>query len=120
VGVGRGWIAPWLDRMDRHFDDRGFNDSGLKTRPNELFRCNRWMLFKPVEGTPRYWRGLYRPEQNHIGDDERIELLSPLARRQVLAGGAMGFYGLHRACPAGQKGSTEAGSITPAARSIAV
>jgi uncharacterized protein len=20
---GGGWIAPWLDRMDRHFDDQG-------------------------------------------------------------------------------------------------
>ena len=27
--MGGGWIAPWLDRMDRHFDDQGFNDSGL-------------------------------------------------------------------------------------------
>jgi hypothetical protein len=25
--------APWLDRMDRHFDDQGLNSSGLKTRP---------------------------------------------------------------------------------------
>jgi predicted TIM-barrel fold metal-dependent hydrolase len=24
---GGGWIAPWLDRMDRHFDDQFFNDS---------------------------------------------------------------------------------------------
>src|SRR5206468_11418515 len=23
---GGGWVAPWLDRMDRHFDDQGFND----------------------------------------------------------------------------------------------
>jgi predicted TIM-barrel fold metal-dependent hydrolase len=29
---GGGWIAPWLDRMDRHFDDQGFNDSGLSRR----------------------------------------------------------------------------------------
>jgi hypothetical protein len=35
---GGGWIAPWLDRMDRHFDDQGFNDSGLKTWPSELFQ----------------------------------------------------------------------------------
>jgi hypothetical protein len=106
--------------MDRHFDDRGFNDSGLTTRPNELFRRNRRMSFELIEGTLRYWRGLYRPEQNHIGDHERIGLLSPVAKHRVLAGGAMGFYGLHRACRAGRKGSTEAGSITPAARSIAV
>ena len=29
---GGGWIAGWLDRMDRHFDDKGFNDFGLTTR----------------------------------------------------------------------------------------
>src|SRR5499427_7932836 len=31
---GGGWIAPWLDRMNRHFDDQGFNDSGLSMRPS--------------------------------------------------------------------------------------
>src|SRR5207237_848085 len=25
---GGGWIAPWLDRMDRHFEEQGFNDAG--------------------------------------------------------------------------------------------
>ena len=48
---GGGWIAPWLDRMDRHFDDQGFNDSGLKTRPSELFLRNCWISFEPVEGS---------------------------------------------------------------------
>src|SRR2546421_3869960 len=31
---GGGWIAPWLDWMDPHFDDKGFNDSGLSIRPS--------------------------------------------------------------------------------------
>ena len=30
---GGGWIVPWFDRMDRHFDDKFFNDSKLETRP---------------------------------------------------------------------------------------
>jgi predicted TIM-barrel fold metal-dependent hydrolase len=54
VGIlesGGGWMAPWLDRMDRHFDDQGFNDSGLKTRPSELFQRNCWISFEPVEGS---------------------------------------------------------------------
>jgi hypothetical protein len=38
-------------RMDRHFDDLGFNDSAPKTRPSELFRRNYWISFKPVEGS---------------------------------------------------------------------
>ena len=25
--AGGGWIAGWLDRMDRHFDEHGFNHS---------------------------------------------------------------------------------------------
>src|SRR6202043_127914 len=53
LGSGGGWAAPWLDRMDRHFDDPGFNDSGLKTRPSELFRRNFWTSFEPVEGSLR-------------------------------------------------------------------
>jgi len=48
---GGGWVAPWLDRMDRHFDDQGFNDSGLKTRPSELFQRNCWISFEPVENS---------------------------------------------------------------------
>ena len=30
---GGGWMAGWLDRMDRHFDDVGMNDTGLTMRP---------------------------------------------------------------------------------------
>jgi hypothetical protein len=38
--------------MDRpHFDDQGINDSGLKTRPSELFRRNCWISFEPAEGS---------------------------------------------------------------------
>jgi len=51
LGSGGGSIAPWLDRMDRHFDDQGSNSSGLKTRPSELFRGNCWISFEPVEGS---------------------------------------------------------------------
>ena len=46
--IGRRLDRPWLDRMDRHFDDKGFNDSGLKTRPSELFQRNCWISFEPV------------------------------------------------------------------------
>ena len=65
---GGGWVAPWLDRMDRHFDDQGFNDSGLKTRPSELFQRNCWISFEPVEGSLEGARRLYRPAQDPVGD----------------------------------------------------
>jgi predicted TIM-barrel fold metal-dependent hydrolase len=108
---GGGWIAPWLDRMDRHFDDQGFNDSGLTTRPSDLFRRNCWISFEPVEGSLHVladyvgphkimWATDY-PHQDGFfpGAPKMVEShlagLSAETKRQVMAGGAMGFYGLH-------------------------
>src|SRR6266481_5108088 len=48
---GGGWMAGWLDRMDRHFDDVGMNDTGLTTRPSEIFKRQCFISFEPVEGT---------------------------------------------------------------------
>jgi uncharacterized protein len=99
---GGGWIAPWLDRMDRHFHDRGFNDSQLTMRPRELFQRNCWISFEPVEGSFQCWRTTWATDYPHpdgffpgapklIAD--RPEL-SPQTKRQILAGGAKAFYKL--------------------------
>src|SRR5262249_57560824 len=46
---GGGWMAPWLDRMDRHFDDRSqFNDHQLRLRPSEYFQRPCWISFAPL------------------------------------------------------------------------
>ncbi len=107
---GGGWIAPWLDRMDRHFDDQGFNDSGLKTRPSELFQRNCWISFEPVEGSLKVladyvgshkimWATDYpHPDGFFPGAPDMVRQqiagLSPETQHNVLAGGSMGFYGL--------------------------
>jgi predicted TIM-barrel fold metal-dependent hydrolase len=107
---GGGWIAPWLDRMDRHFDDQGFNDSGLTTRPSELFRRNCWISFEPVEGSLKVLADYVGPNKIMWATDyphpdgffpgapdmvrQRIAGLAPATQHGVLAGGAMGFYGL--------------------------
>ncbi len=106
---GGGWIAPWLDRMDRHFDDQGFNDSGLSMRPSELFRRNCWISFEPVEGSLSVladyigphkilWATDYpHPDGFFPGAPQLIAKrpeLSEATKRQILAGGAAGFYGL--------------------------
>lgn len=106
---GGGWIVPWLDRMDRHFDDQGFNDSGLSTRPSELFQRNCWISFEPVEGSldvladyigPHkiLWATDYpHPDGFFPGAPAMIAnrpRLSPATKHQILAGGAMQFYGL--------------------------
>ena len=107
---GGGWVAPWLDRMDRHFDDQGFNDSGLKTRPSELFQRNCWISFEPVEGSLKVLADYIGPNKIMWATDyphpdgffpgapdmvcERLKGTSPATQHGVLAGGAMGFYGL--------------------------
>jgi len=108
---GGGWIAPWLDRMDRHFDDQGFNDSGLKTRPSEIFRRNCWISFEPVEGSLKVladyigphkimWATDYpHPDGFFPGAPKMVENqlagLSEETKRQVMGGGAKAFYGLN-------------------------
>jgi len=108
---GGGWVAPWLDRMDRHFDDQGFNDSGLKTRPSDLFRRNCWISFEPVEGSIKVLADYIGPNKILWATDyphrdgffpgapqmirDRLAGTSPQTQHQVLAGGAMGFYGLN-------------------------
>ncbi|HLY45982.1 MAG TPA: amidohydrolase family protein [Stellaceae bacterium] len=107
---GGGWIAPWLDRMDRHFDDQGFNDSGLTTRPSDLFRRNCWISFEPVEGSLHVLADYVGPHKIMWATDyphpdgffpgapdmvrKQLVGLSPETQHQVMAGGAMGFYGL--------------------------
>jgi uncharacterized protein len=106
---GGGWIAPWLDRMDRHFDDQGFNDSGLSMRPTELFQRNCWISFEPVEGSLSVladyigphkilWATDYpHPDGFFPGAPELIAKrteLSAETKREILAGGAMRFYAL--------------------------
>ena len=107
---GGGWVAPWLDRMDRHFDDQSFNDSGLKTRPSELFQRNCWISFEPVERSLNVladfigahkimWATDYpNPDGFFPGAPQMIEDnmkgLSAETKKQVLGGGAKAFYGL--------------------------
>jgi predicted TIM-barrel fold metal-dependent hydrolase len=106
---GGGWIAPWLDRMDRHFDDQGFNDSGLSMRPSELFQRNCWISFEPVEGSLNVladyigphkilWATDYpHPDGFFPGAPDMIAKrpeLSAETKHGILAGGAMQFYAM--------------------------
>jgi len=106
---GGGWIAPWLDRMDRHFDDQGFNDSGLSMRPSDLFQRNCWISFEPVEGCLSVLADYIGPHKILWATDyphldgffpgapamiaNRPEL-SETTKRAILSEGAKGFYGL--------------------------
>jgi predicted TIM-barrel fold metal-dependent hydrolase len=107
---GGGWIAPWLDRMDRHFDDQGFNSGEIKTRPSELFKRNCWIAFEPVEGSIGVLADYIGPDKCMWATDyphrdgffpgapdmvrERLKGTSAETQFNVMAGGAMKFYGL--------------------------
>src|SRR5580698_5537761 len=108
---GGGWMAPWLDRMDRHFDDHGFNDSAPKMRPSELFQRNCWISFEPVESSIAALADYIGPHKIMWATDyphqdgffpgapqmmrDRLGPLPPAAKHQVMAGGALGFYGMN-------------------------
>ena len=106
---GGGWIAGWLDRMDRHFDDKGFNDSGLSMRPSELFQRNCWISFEPVERSLNVLADYIGPHKILWATDyphpdgffpgapkmiaDRPEL-SAKTKAEILGGGARRFYKL--------------------------
>jgi predicted TIM-barrel fold metal-dependent hydrolase len=108
---GGGWIVPWLERMDRHYVDQGFNDSGLSMKPSEIFQRNCWISFEPVEGSLRVLADYIGPHKILWATDyphpdgffpgapdmvrKNLEGLSAETRQQVMAGGAKAFYNLH-------------------------
>ena len=101
-------MAPWLDRMDRHFDDQSqFNDHLLRLRPSEYFQRQCWISFEPVETSLAYtaerlgpqkilWATDYpHPDGFFPGAPALIaEKLSEDNKRKVLAEGAIQFYKL--------------------------
>ena len=103
---GGGWVAPWLDRMDRHVKGP-MNDTGLPALPSEYFRRQCWISFEPVEGCLRALADYIGPEKvlwatdyPHLdgfpGAPRLIRSLgmSSETERRVLAEGAIRFYNL--------------------------
>jgi len=104
---GGGWMAGWLDRMDRHFDDLGMNDTGLSTRPSEIFRRQCFVSFEPVEKSLAIladyigadnilWATDYPHFDGFTGAPQMIRAmgLPPATLSKVLAGGAIRYYDL--------------------------
>jgi predicted TIM-barrel fold metal-dependent hydrolase len=112
---GGGWIAPWLDRMDRHFEHEGLNtvenvgeECVLKIKPSDYFRRQCFISFEPVEGclgalaeyigpNKILWATDYPHSDGFFpGAAAMIRKLlpNPETSRQVLAEGAKQYYGL--------------------------
>jgi len=104
---GGGWMAGWLDRMDRHYDDVGMNDTHLSMRPSELFRRQCFISFEPVEGSLKHLAEyigseniLWATDYPHLdgftdapGMIKRMGL-APATLHNVLAVGAKRYYNL--------------------------
>ena len=46
-----GWIVPWLERLDHHFEIYSWDVPWLKEPPSEIFRRQCWISFDPDEST---------------------------------------------------------------------
>ena len=105
---GGGWMVPWLNRMDRHFDRNAFDDANvLKMRPSDYFRRQCWISFEPIEETfvssaeilgknKLLWATDYPHIDGYFpGAPQMIsDRLPEHLRQPVLAQGAMDFYKL--------------------------
>jgi predicted TIM-barrel fold metal-dependent hydrolase len=102
-----GWMAGWLDRMDRHYDDPHMNDTPLSLYPSEIFQRQCFIAFEPVERcllpladyvgpTNILWGSDYPHADGFPGAPKLVKDLglSPDTQAAVLAGGAKRFYGL--------------------------
>jgi len=106
--AGGGWITGWLDRMDRHFDDVGFNDTKLTTRPSDAFRRQCFISFEPTETSLKLlaehigpdhilWATDYPHPDGFIDAPGMIRKmgLKPEVLSAIMAAGAKNFYGLN-------------------------
>ncbi|MGO9061092.1 MAG: amidohydrolase family protein [Candidatus Binataceae bacterium] len=106
--AGGGWITGWLDRMDRHVDDLGFNDTKLTTRPSDAFRRQCFISFEPTETSLKLlaehigpdhilWATDYPHPDGFIDAPGMIRKmgLKPELLTTLMAAGAKKFYGLN-------------------------
>jgi len=69
----------------RHFDDQGFNNSGLKMRPSRLFQRNCWISFAPVEGSLSILAGYIGSHKIMWATDFRIRMASSLGHKVIIS-----------------------------------
>jgi uncharacterized protein len=46
-----GWIVPWLERLDHHYEIFRWDVPWMKMKPSEYFRRQCWISFDPDEST---------------------------------------------------------------------
>lgn len=107
-----GWIVPWLERLDHHFEIYGWDVPWLTEPPSAIFRRQCWISFDPDESTLAFtarsplvgadrivWASDFpHPDAKFPGTTEMLAAAIaelPVADQQLIAGGnAASLYGL--------------------------
>ena len=79
---GSEWIARGSTGWTGISTIRSFNDSGLKTRPSDLFRRNCWISFEPVERSQKVLAEYIGPHKSYGRLTTRTATASSPARRR--------------------------------------
>lgn len=69
IEAGGAWLPGYVDRMDRHFDDAGQNDTGLKTRPSGIFQRQCFTGFEPIETSIKVLAEHFGPSKLMLSTD---------------------------------------------------
>src|SRR5487761_478214 len=114
-GASSGMPTVGVDRFEgrgaRHIISHTMEMMLAAMRVSEIFQRNCWIWFEPVEGSIKVLADYIGPHKILWATDyphpdgffpgapkmieERMQGLSPQTRHQIMAGGAMGFYGLN-------------------------
>ena len=107
-----GWIVPWLERLDHHYEVFEWDVPLLKMKPSEYFKRQCWISFdtdestlaftanSPLVGADRIiWASDYpHPDAKIPGvtDEllEGIESLTPSQQHEIAGGSAVSLYDL--------------------------
>ena len=109
---GGGWLVPWLERLDHHYEIFGWDVPQLKMEPSAYFRRQCWISFDPDESTLAFtaqsplcgpdrivWASDYpHPDAVFPGVTRELrEAITPLSevdRRMITSENAAALYGL--------------------------
>jgi predicted TIM-barrel fold metal-dependent hydrolase len=107
-----GWIVPWLERLDHHYEVFSWDVPWLRMKPSEYFRRQCWISFDPDESTIAFTAGsplvgadriIWASDYPHPDAKipgvvrelrEATEALDAAARARVLGLNAAELYGL--------------------------
>ena len=107
-----GWIVPFLERLDHHYEEFAWEVPWLKEAPSATFRRNCWISFDPDESTLAFtarsplcgadrivWASDYpHPDAKYPGTTRELRQatasLDDEQRRQISGGSTSALYGI--------------------------